>query len=104
MEKEKITIKKRRNNDKNVEKENKDIDIDIDISKKDKDINVKELPVNINSLDGKIILVNVGTSSEPATNDDIENVKERFEKLLKDHDINCLVYVTHHAVNMKIVN
>ena len=103
MEKEKIAIKKRRSYNKKVEKDNIDIVAPKDSKEEVKDINVQELPVNINSLDGKIILINVGTPGDPASDDDIENVKDRFEKLLEDHGINCLVYVTHHAVNIKIV-
>ena len=103
MEKEKIAIKKRRSYNKKVEKDNIDIVAPKDSKEEVKDINVQELPVNINSLDGKIILINVGTPEDPASDDDIDNVKERFEKLLEDHGINCLVYVTHHAVNIKIV-
>jgi len=64
---------------------------------------VKSIVEDINLLKDKIILVNVGTPEDPASNEDIENVREKFEKLLEDHDIKCLVYVTHHAVSIKII-
>jgi len=66
-------------------------------------INIDTSSININSLDGKLLLVNVGTTAEPAETSDIENVRDELQKLLDSHNIKCLVYVSHHAVDMKIV-
>ena len=73
------------------------------IENKEAEVKVKDIAENVNSLKDRIILVNVGTPEDPASDEDIENVREKFEKLLEDHNIKCLVYVTHHAVSIKIV-
>jgi len=66
-------------------------------------IDIDTSSINISSLDGKLLLVNVGTVTEPAETSDIENVRDELQKLLDTHGVKCLVYVSHHAVDMKIV-
>lgn len=85
-----------------VEDVSKDIVDEIPIVDK-KDETLENIKTDVNSLHGKIILINVGSSEDPATNDDISDVREQFEKLLEKHNVNCLLYVTHHLVSIKIV-
>lgn len=54
-------------------------------------------------LQNKFVLVNVGTELHPADDQDIENIREKMEELFKDNGINCVLFVTHHAVKMEIV-
>lgn len=54
-------------------------------------------------LEGNFLLVKVGNKDLPATDADIEDVEKKLVKLLEDNNINCLAFVTHHAVEMKIV-
>jgi len=54
-------------------------------------------------LDGKFLLVKVGTHLAPANDADIENIQNKLTVLLKENDIECLAFVTHHAVEMEII-
>lgn len=67
------------------------------------DTNSKIKLVNIEDLEGKFLLVKVGTESNPATPEQISQVEKNLIKLFEENDINCVTYVTHHAVDMKII-
>ena len=54
-------------------------------------------------LDGKFLLVKVGNHLSPATDDDIKDIQEKLTTLLKENNIECLIFVTHHAVEMEII-
>jgi hypothetical protein len=55
-------------------------------------------------LDGKFLLVNVGTIEEPATDEQIDSVKDNLVDLFEKNNINCLTFVTHHAVKISIID
>ena len=66
----------------------------------------KKTNIKINKfkdIEGKFLLVKVGSKEEPADNDDIKNVQDKLVQLLEQNDINCLVFVTHHNVNIDII-
>ena len=54
-------------------------------------------------LEGKFLLVKVGSSDIPATDIQIKDVQEKLIGLLEENNINCVAFVTHHAVNMEII-
>ncbi len=54
-------------------------------------------------LEGKFLLVKVGTPESPATNSQIENVQKQLTQLLEENNINCVVFVSHHAIEMEII-
>ena len=54
-------------------------------------------------IEGKFLLVKVGTDQRPATSEDIEDVQSRLVTLLENNNVNCLAFVTHHAVEVSIV-
>ena len=54
-------------------------------------------------LDGKFLLVKVGTQLAPATDNDIEDIQNKLTTLLKENNVECLAFVTHHAVEMEII-
>lgn len=54
-------------------------------------------------LENKFLLVRVGTNDRPAKDIDIKEVQEKLEKMLKDNNVNCLTFVTHHAVSIDIL-
>ena len=56
-----------------------------------------------NDLEGKFLLINVGTEEHPATNEMIADIERKIVKLLECNDVNCMVFVTHHAVKMTII-
>jgi hypothetical protein len=76
-------------------------------SQNDKVLKKKELPKikmqKFKDLEGKFLLVKVGTDMHPAADSDIEDIRKKLTALLEENDINCLVFVTHHAVEVKII-
>ena len=54
-------------------------------------------------IEGKLLLVRVGSADRPANGDDIEEVENKLVKLLNDNKINCAVLVTHHAVTIDLI-
>ena len=66
----------------------------------------KTTPVKIKTfkdLEGKFLLVKVGSSDVPATDIQIKDVQEKLIELLEANNINCAAFVTHHAVDMEII-
>lgn len=54
-------------------------------------------------LEGKFLHIMVGDRDRPAGDTDIKDIESRINNLLKENDINCLVFVTHHAVAMELI-
>lgn len=53
---------------------------------------------------GKFILIRVGNENHPANNNDLQSIQVEINKLFSDHNVDdCLVYVTHHAVDVSLV-
>ena len=57
----------------------------------------------IDDLEGKFILVKVGTQAEPASGDQIKEIEDKLLSLFQKNNINCIAFVTHHAVDMQII-
>jgi len=72
--------------------------------KKKKVLRKKTVDDNMFDIENKFILVQVGTQENPADNDEINTIRDDVEKFLTDNNINCLVYVTSHRVDMKVLN
>jgi len=64
----------------------------------DKDVNIK----NFDNLEGKFLLVRVGNDKKPATQEQIDNVESSLLGLFEKNNVNCLTFVTHHAVDVTI--
>ena len=54
-------------------------------------------------LQNKLLHIKVGTATEPASDEQIKEIEDKVIDLLKRNDINCLAFVTHHAVEIKII-
>ena len=54
-------------------------------------------------LEGKFLHVKVGHEHRPAEVEDIESIKEQLLALFEKNNVNCLLFVTHHAVDMDII-
>lgn len=54
-------------------------------------------------LEGKFLLVKVGNNDKPAQTKDIDIISDQLDQLFKDNNINCIAYVTHHAISMDII-
>lgn len=68
-----------------------------------KQVNKEITAKKFEDLDGKFLLVNVGSHSSPASDADIKEIEEKLTVLLKENNVDCLAFVTHHAVEMKII-
>ncbi len=55
------------------------------------------------SIEGKFLHVKVGNKDRPADEPDLKDIEEKLDKLLKDNNINAAVFVTHHAVEIGII-
>jgi hypothetical protein len=86
------------NNKNNMEqkKEKKTIKKKID-SKKDIEA------YRFNDLEGKFLHIKVGTQDSPATEIQIKDVEKQIVSLFQKNNVNCLTFVTHHAVDMAII-
>ena len=54
-------------------------------------------------LEGKFLHIKVGNSSAPATTEQISDIQNKIVGLFEKNNINCLAFVTHHAVIMDII-
>lgn len=54
-------------------------------------------------LEGKFLLVKVGTNDRPATDEDILDIETKLVSLLEQNNIDCVVFVTHHAIEFEII-
>lgn len=54
-------------------------------------------------LEGKFLHVRVGHENRPAAVEDIESIQKQLVNLFERNNVNCLTFVTHHAVLMDII-
>ncbi len=54
-------------------------------------------------LEDKFLLVKVGTNDRPATDEDILDIETKLVALLEENNINCVAFVTHHAIEFEII-
>ena len=70
--------------------------------KEEKEVKVID-KISVSSLDGKFLLVKVGSNDKPAEEKQITDVSEKLLKLFEENNINCVTFVTHHCVDITIV-
>ena len=54
-------------------------------------------------VEGKFLHVKVGDANRPATDDDIKLIQEQLTELFKKNNVDCLLFVTHHAIEVDII-
>jgi hypothetical protein len=64
---------------------------------------IKEKDIQFNSVEGKFLHIKVGDEKKPADKDLIEDIERKVVNLLETNKVNCLVFVTHHAVEINII-
>jgi len=64
----------------------------------------KEIPVEVIKYDieGKFIHICVGDNESPASDDDINKVEENIKEVIPE-DVNCIIFVTHHAIKVSVL-
>jgi len=67
--------------------------------KRAKKVSIKKYP----DLEGKFLLVKVGTKEYPASQEEINEVQDALINLLEVNDVNCLALVSGHEIDMKII-
>lgn len=68
----------------------------------------KETPIEsedilCKDLQGRFLLVRVGDRDRPANDAAIKEIEEKLVQLFKDNNINCVTFVTHHAVSIDVI-
>jgi len=63
---------------------------------------------NINELtfidiEGKFIHIRVGNEENPASAGEVKDIENKIANLFEENNINCVSFVTHHAVDINIV-
>ncbi|HUS48936.1 MAG TPA: hypothetical protein VMZ91_02120 [Candidatus Paceibacterota bacterium] len=72
--------------------------------KKEDKISKKNIKIKkFGSLEGKFLLVKVGSKDEKASTEQIKKIEDQLIDLFEKNDVNCLAFVTHHLVSMEIV-
>ena len=69
------------------------------VKKTDKKVEIKKYP----DLEGKFLIVKVGTKEDPASDKDVADVQDALVNLLEVNDISCLALVSTYDVDVKIV-
>ena len=54
-------------------------------------------------IEGKFLLVRVGTDARPATSEQIKEIEEKLTTFLNDNGVNCMAFVTHHATDISVI-
>ena len=54
-------------------------------------------------LENKFVFVRVGNNDKPAETKQIAQVKEELDRIFAENGIDCLLFVTHHAVSIDII-
>ena len=57
----------------------------------------------ISDLNGKFLLVRVGTDNRPAESNDIKEIEDKLTALFAENNVDCLAFVTHHAVDLTVI-
>ena len=54
-------------------------------------------------LQNKFLLVRVGNDQRPAEEKDMQQVREELDRIFDENGIDCLLFVTHHAISLDII-
>jgi len=54
-------------------------------------------------IEGKFIHIKVGDSINSASNEDITIISNMVDEIIKSKGIDCILFVTHHAVDIDVV-
>lgn len=69
----------------------------------DKNKKIKKKIDIFSNLQGKFIQIKVGNNDRPATDAEIDELQNKFDKCMKENEIDCIAFVTHHAVEIKVI-
>ena len=55
------------------------------------------------NLKDKFLFVRVGNDSHPAEPKDIKEIEDKLVSLFEENNVDCLAFVTHHAVDITVI-
>ena len=64
---------------------------------KPKDIKAKSF-----TIDGKFVHIKVGNEINSASDSEIASIEGKIAEIIESNDIECIVFVTHHAVDINV--
>ena len=56
-----------------------------------------------NDIEGKFMHIKVGDAENTANGEVIEDIEDKINKLFNDNNVDCIAFVTHHAVEIKLI-
>jgi len=68
--------------------------------KEEKEVTIEKTKFD---LEGKFLLVKVGSPESPALPEQIKDIENTLVGLLEKNNINCAVFVTHHNVYVELI-
>jgi hypothetical protein len=71
-------------------------------SKSVKAIKPKEIKVNNFTINGNFVHIKVGNEILPASDNEIASIEEKISEIIESNNIECIVFVTHHAVEINV--
>ncbi|HUW43434.1 MAG TPA: hypothetical protein VMV95_00520 [Bacillota bacterium] len=72
------------------------------IEKKEKPVVKVAKSINFKTLEGRFLHVKVGNQERPAETKDIDGIQKSLDGILKENNVNCIAFVSHHAVDIII--
>jgi len=69
---------------------------------KSKKTKSKETEITKFDIEGKFIHIKVGNEVKPAEDKDVASIEEKVTEIIEENNIKCIVFVTHHAVEVKV--
>lgn len=73
------------------------------VSKKEITTPKEESIQKFEDIEGKFVHIKVGDAAHPSTDDDIKLIQEQLTELFEKNNVDCLLFVTHHAMEVKII-
>ena len=56
-----------------------------------------------NDIEGKFMHIKVGDADNPANGEVVDDIENKINKLFNDNNVDCIAFVTHHAVEIKLI-
>jgi len=63
----------------------------------------KEVDLSFESVQGRLIIIKVGTVEHPALDEDLTDIQEKLSSLLEQNGVKSILFVTHHAIDITVI-
>jgi len=72
------------------------------VEKKEKPVVKVVKSINFKTVEGRFLHIKVGNQERPAEVKDIDGIQKSLDEILKENNVNCIAFVSHHAVEITI--